>query len=96
MAVIQIAAKMPKATKLATFEELQENKSQIRAGAKAITLLKPGREYSREDGRSGTAFSVKNVFGIYQTIAVPQKTETHGRESRRGQHHARLHEQELG
>ena len=72
-----IAAQMPDATKLATFEEWQENKVQIRAGAKAITLLEPGREYQRGDGSVGAAFNVKNVFDISQTFAVPQKTEIH-------------------
>lgn len=72
-----IAAQMPEATKLATFEEWQENKIQIRAGAKAITLLEPGREYQREDGSVGAAFNVKKVFDISQTFATPQKTEIH-------------------
>ncbi len=72
-----IAAQMPDATKLATFEEWQETKIQIRAGAKAITLLEPGREYQRGDGSVGAAFNVKKVFDISQTFAVPQKTEIH-------------------
>ena len=72
-----IAAQMPDATTLATFEEWQENKVQIRAGAKAITLLEPGREYQREDGSVGAAFNVKKVFDISQTFATPQKTEIH-------------------
>ena len=72
-----IAAQMPDATKLATFEEWQENKVQIRAGAKAITLLEPGREYQRGDGSVGAAFNVKKVFDISQTFAAPQKAEIH-------------------
>ena len=72
-----IAAQMPDATKLATFEEWQENKVQIRAGAKAITLLEPGRAYQREDGSVGAAFNVKKVFDISQTFAAPQKAEIH-------------------
>lgn len=72
-----IAAQMPDATKLATFEEWQENKVQIRAGAKAITLLEPGKEYQRGDGSVGAAFNVKKVFDISQTFAAPQKTEIH-------------------
>lgn len=72
-----IAAQMPKATKLATFEEWQENKVQIRAGANAINLLEPGREYQREDCSVGAAFNVKKGFDNSQTFAVPQKTETH-------------------
>ena len=46
-----IAAQMPDATKLATFEEWQENKIQIRAGAKAITLLKSAGYKFGEDGK---------------------------------------------
>lgn len=73
-----IAAQMPEATKLATFEEWQENKVQIRAGAKAITLLEPGREYQREDGSVGAAFNVKKVFDISQTHALQQpQAEVH-------------------
>ena len=36
-----IAAQMPTATKLATFDEWRQNNVQIRGGAKAITLLSP-------------------------------------------------------
>ncbi len=72
-----IAAQMPTATKLATFDEWRQNNVQIRGGAKAITLLEPGREYQRGDGSVGAAFNVKKVFDISQTFAVPQKTEIH-------------------
>ncbi len=75
--VLLLTAQMPEATKLATFEEWKENKVQIRAGAKAIMLLEPGKEYSRDDGSVGAAFNVKKVFDISQTFAAPQNMEIH-------------------
>ena len=69
---------MPTATKLATFDEWRQNNVQIRGGAKAITLLEPGREYQREDGSIGASFNVKKVFDISQTHALQQpQAEVH-------------------
>lgn len=72
-----IAAQLPDATKLATFEEWQANNVQIKAGAKSIMLLAPGKEYEREDGSVGANINVKKVFDISQTFATPQQTEIH-------------------
>ncbi len=73
-----IVAQMPTATKLATFDEWRQNNVQIRGGAKAITLLEPGREFQREDGSIGASFNVKKVFDISQTHALQQpQAEVH-------------------
>ena len=73
-----IAAQMPTATKLATFDEWRQNNVQIRGGAKAIILLEPGKEYQREDGSVGASFNVKKVFDISQTHALQQpQAEVH-------------------
>ena len=72
-----IAAQMPDATKLATFDEWRESNVQIKSGAKAIMLLTPGKEFERDDGTVGANFNVKKVFDISQTHAVQQQTEVH-------------------
>ena len=72
-----IAAQMPDATKLATFDEWRENNVQIKSGAKSIMLLSPGKEFERDDGSVGASFNVKKVFDISQTHAVQQQAEIH-------------------
>ncbi len=68
-----IAAQMPTATKLASFDEWRQNNVQIRSGAKAIMLLEPGKEYQREDGSVGASFNVKKVFDISQEVHRDQR-----------------------
>lgn len=72
-----IAAQLPEATKLATFEEWQAEGVQIRAGAKALSLLGPGKEFERPDGSTRANFNVKKVFDISQTHAVRPQEEIH-------------------
>ena len=72
-----IAAQMPDATKLATFDEWRENNVQIKSGAKAIMLLSPGKEFERDDGSVGASFNVKKVFDISQTNAIRRQAEIH-------------------
>ena len=65
---ILIAAQMPEATKLADFDHWKEGGVYVKRGAEAITILEPGKEYTRqEDGTTGVFYNPKKVFDISQT-----------------------------
>lgn len=65
---ILIAAQMPEATKLADFDHWKESGAYVKRGAEAITILEPGKEYTRqEDGSTGVFYNPKKVFDISQT-----------------------------
>lgn len=62
-----IAYQNNEATYLADFETWKEKGVFVQKGEKAITLLEPGNEFTREDGSSGFSVNVKKVFDISQT-----------------------------
>ena len=62
-----IAYQYPGATKLADFGTWKEDGASVNKGEKAITILEPGNEYTREDGSTGFSVNVKKVFDISQT-----------------------------
>lgn len=55
------------ATYLADFETWKEKGVFVQKGERAITLLEPGNEFTREDGSTGFSINVKKVFDISQT-----------------------------
>lgn len=62
-----IAAQMPEATRLMDFDGWKDAGAYIRRGAEAITILEPGKEFTREDGSTGVYYNPKKVFDISQT-----------------------------
>jgi len=65
---ILIAAQCPEATKLADFDTWKASGLHVKRGADAITILEPGKEYTREkDGSTGVFYDPKKVFDISQT-----------------------------
>lgn len=66
---ILISHQMPEATKLADFSTWKNSGVYIKRGEDAIVILKPGKEYVREDGSEGLSINVKKVFDISQTSA---------------------------
>ncbi|MCR5636202.1 MAG: ssDNA-binding domain-containing protein [Clostridiales bacterium] len=62
-----IAYQHPNATRVADFSTWKENDVSINKGEKAITMLEPGNEFTREDGTTGFSVNVKKVFDISQT-----------------------------
>ncbi len=64
---ILIAYQRPGATKVADFSAWKEEDVSINKGEKAITILEPGSEFTREDGSTGFSVNVKKVFDISQT-----------------------------
>lgn len=55
------------ATYLADFDTWKEKGVFVQKGERAITLLEPGNEFTREDGSTGFSINVKKVFDISQT-----------------------------
>ena len=62
-----IAYQHPGATKVADFAAWKEDDISVKKGEKAITILEPGSEFTREDGSTGFSVNVKKVFDISQT-----------------------------
>ena len=71
---VLIAAQRPTAIRLADFDTWKREGVYIRRGAEAISILEPGKEYTREDGSIGVSYNVKKVFDISQTNA-PRKVQ---------------------
>ena len=64
---ILIAAQMPEATRLQTFDGWKDEGVYVQKGQDAISILEPGKEYQREDGSTGVNYNVKKVFDVSQT-----------------------------
>ena len=62
-----IAYQHPGATKVADFAAWKEDDVSVKKGERAITILEPGSEFTREDGSTGFSVNVKKVFDISQT-----------------------------
>ena len=80
---ILIAAQMPEATRLADFDSWKANGVYVKRGEDAITILEPGKEYTRqEDGSTGVFYDPKKVFDISQTNSRQQTAPTVARDDR--------------
>ena len=62
-----IAYQNNEAAYLADFETWKEKGVFVHRGEKAITLLEPGNEFTREDGTTGFSVNVKRMFDVSQT-----------------------------
>lgn len=73
-----VAYQNPEATRLCDSKTWQKNHVFINKGEIGILILEPGKEYTREDGRTVTPYNAKKVFDISQTNAKPrpQRTKT--------------------
>ena len=80
---VLIAAQMPEATRLADFDAWKDSGVYVKRGAEAITILEPGKEYTRqEDGSTGVFYNPKKVFDISQTSADQQVAPIANRDER--------------
>jgi hypothetical protein len=66
---ILVSAQMPEATLLRDYSKWKQNRIYINKNAQKITILEPGKEYTREDGSTATSFNAKVVYDISQTLA---------------------------
>ena len=80
---ILIAAQFPEATRLADFDSWKASGVYVKRGEDAITILEPGKEYTRqEDGSTGVFYDPKKVFDISQTNSRQQAAPTVARDDR--------------
>ena len=68
-----VAYQNPEATRLCDSKTWQKNHVFINKGETGIIILEPGKEYTRDDGKTVTPYKAKNVFDISQTNARPRQ-----------------------
>lgn len=68
-----VAYQNPEATRLCDSKTWQKNHVFINKGETGIIILEPGKEYTREDGKTVTPYNEKKVFDISQTNARPKQ-----------------------
>lgn len=66
---ILVSAQMPTATQLKPFAEWKKSGIYVNRNAAKITILEPGKEYTREDGSTGVFYNAKTVYDISHTSA---------------------------
>lgn len=64
-----IAAQMPEANRLGSFDDWKKNNIYIKKGETGIIILEPGEEFTREDGSIGVSYNSKKVFDVSQTTS---------------------------
>ncbi len=62
-----ILAQMPQATQIKDFDGWKDSGASVRRHPQSISILEPGSEYTREDGKIGISYNVKKVFDVSQT-----------------------------
>lgn len=72
--VLLIAAQMPSATALKSFEEWKELGTYVKRGERCIRLIKPGKEYTKDDGSKATYIDVVRQYDISQTGSNKETT----------------------
>lgn len=72
-----IAAQMPTATRIATYDEWVAQGRNVKKGAQSISIFEAGDQYRRKDGSLGTGYDVAKVFDIAQTFGaqLPRRSE---------------------
>ena len=77
---ILVAAQMPEATQLKDYNGWKQSRAYVDKDAVKITILEPGKEYTREDGTKAVGYNAKAVYDISQTTArdrqQPQEAKT--------------------
>ncbi len=71
-----VAYQNPEATRLCDSKTWQKNHAFINKGETGIIILEPGKEYTRENGKTVTPYNAKKVFDISQTNARPRQQST--------------------
>lgn len=70
-----ISYQLPEATRLADSKYWQQHGAYIQKGERAITILEPGKNYTRKNGEQGIFYEPKKVFDISQTTIEVKRTE---------------------
>ena len=70
-----ISYQLPEATRLADSKYWQQHGAYIQKGERAITILEPGKNFTRKNGEQGMFYEPKKVFDISQTTIEVKRTE---------------------
>lgn len=68
-----ISAQMPDATELRDYNAWQQNRIRLNRGARKVSILEPGKEYTRQDGSTAVSYNAKSLYDISQTTARNQR-----------------------
>lgn len=68
-----VAYQNPEATRLCDSKTWQKNHVFINKGETGIIILEPGKEYTKDDGKTVTPYNAKKVFDVSQTNARPRQ-----------------------
>lgn len=74
---ILISAQMPQATQLKEWNKWKQSRVYVNKDAQKISILEPGKEYTRDDGTKAMGCNVKTVYDISQTSAAKKQTVEH-------------------
>ena len=66
---ILVAAQMPEATQLKDYNGWKQSRAYVDKDASKVTILEPGKEYTREDGTKAVGYNAKVVYDVSQTTA---------------------------
>lgn len=66
---ILVAAQKPDATQLKDYSSWKQSRAYVDKDAQKITILEPGKEYTREDGSKAVGYNAKAVYDVSQTTA---------------------------
>lgn len=76
--VLLVQSQMPMASRLKSYDDWKAMGAGVRKGAHPISILKSGKQYTRDDGSIGQFTDIKKVFDISQTYnAKPARTPNH-------------------
>ena len=76
--VLLIQAQMPMASRLKSYEDWKALGAGVKRNQHPISILKSGKQFTREDGTIGQFTDIRKVFDISQTFnAKPVKAPTH-------------------
>ena len=70
--ILLIQSQLPLASSLKSFEDWNNRNITVRKGEHPILILKPGKQYTRNDGTIGQYTDVKQVFDASQTFSPPK------------------------
>lgn len=70
---ILVAAQFPEATQLKDWGFWKQNRAYVNRNARKVTILEPGKEYTRDDGSKGVSYNAKTVYDISETSAARKR-----------------------
>ena len=66
---VLVSAQMPEATQLKDYGKWKQSRVYVNKDAQKITILKPSKEYLRDDGTKAVSYNAKVVYDISETSA---------------------------